>query len=44
MVAGVVEVCVDAMVLWLPVRVVSGLQLSRHKKVTTVFVFLLGGL
>lgn len=44
MVTGAVEVLIDSIVLALPIRMVMGLQLSRKRKLSIVFVFLLGGL
>ena len=42
--AGTCEVFIDVIILTLPIRAVHRLQLSRKRKVTVVFIFLLGGL
>lgn len=44
MATGAAEVIIDTAILALPVRIVLGLQLSWKRKVSVVFIFLLGGL
>ena len=44
MVSGACEVLIDIAVLSLPIQVILALQMSRRKKATVAFIFLLGGL
>jgi hypothetical protein len=44
MITGVMEVVIDISILALPVRMVLQLQLSRKRRFSIMFVFLLGGL
>lgn len=44
MTTGAVEVLIDSVILALPVHMVLRLHLSRSRKASIVFVFLLGGL
>ena len=44
MVTGAVEVVIDTTILALPVRMILGLQLSVRRKLSIIFIFLLGGL
>lgn len=44
MASGIVEVVIDALILALPVRMVSRLQMSRRRRFLLLLVFLLGGL
>lgn len=41
---GVVETIIDILILFLPIKMVMGLQLSRRNKIVLSGVFLLGGL
>lgn len=44
MITGAVEILIDTVILALPVRMVLGLQLSRQRKASIMFIFFLGGL
>ena len=44
MVTGALEVVIEIVILALPMRMVLGLQLSRKRKLSILFVFLLGAL
>ena len=44
MASGVCEVLIDVLILTLPIRAVHRLQLSKKRKATVSFIFLLGGL
>ena len=44
MAAGSCEVLIDVIILTLPARAVSRLQLSTKRKITVILIFLLGGL
>ncbi|KAH9904611.1 hypothetical protein F4778DRAFT_780583 [Xylariomycetidae sp. FL2044] len=40
--AGITEVCIDVLIILLPIRVVLGLQLNKKQRFAVLFVFALG--
>ena len=41
---GIIETVIDIIILILPIKMITGLQMSRRKKIVLSGIFLLGGL